>query len=283
MATTRFNRNSLACPQIITYITQYAFYNMLSSAPHRQRLILDFLEGREFIQSSTLPTKLGVTPMTVWRDLVAMEERGLIRRSRGRVARADVSEIEPDYNSKSDRAAAAKARIAAYAAKNLIRQGDSLAMDGGTTVGAIARQSLPARLTILTNSVHTAAAFIGHPSRPALYACGGLLREQSGTFIGRQALAFFGRRRVTRYFLSATGVAPEAAVTDLTLEDNEVKQAMARSAKEVILLADGSKWGEVSMLQVLPWRRVHHVVTDAPCAILNLIARQAPHLQLHRV
>ena len=51
-----------------------------------------------------------MTPMTVWRDLVAMEERGVVRRSRGRVARADVRVVEPDYSSKADHAAAAKAR-----------------------------------------------------------------------------------------------------------------------------------------------------------------------------
>ncbi len=256
---------------------------MLTSAPLRQRRILAFLEGREFLRSSELAGRLGVTPMTVWRDLVAMEERGVVRRSRGRVARADVRVVEPDYSSKADHAAAAKARIAAYVARHIIREGDSLAMDGGTTVGALAREGLPAGLTILTNSVHTASAFLGHPSRPAVSACGGLLREQSGTFIGREALAFFGRRRASSYLLSATGADAGAGVTDLTLEDNEVKQAMAASAKEVVLLADASKFGEVSLLQVLPWRRIHRIVTDASRSVLDKIARKHTHLVVHRV
>jgi DeoR/GlpR family transcriptional regulator of sugar metabolism len=256
---------------------------MLSSAPDRQRRILDLLEGREFLRNADLAGLLGVTAMTLWRDLVAMEERGLVRRVRGRVARADVRIEEPDYRSKADRALADKARIAAYAVRHLIREGDSLAMDGGTTVAAIARQTLPARLTILTNSLHTAGAFLEHPSRPAVYACGGMLRAQSGTFIGREALAFFGRRRAAKYFLSATGVDAEAGVTDLTLEDNEVKQAMAASCREVILLADRSKFGVVSLMQVLPWRRIHRIVTNAPRTTLAGIRKNGLHLAIHKV
>lgn len=72
-------------------------------------------------------------------------------------------------------------------------------------------------------------------------------------------------------------------MTDLTLEDNEVKQAMATACREVILLADQSKFGEVSLLQVLPWRRIHHVVTDAPRSLLHKLERQQPHLHIHRV
>ena len=69
----------------------------------------------------------------------------------------------------------------------------------GEPVAAIARQPMPERLTVLTNSLHTASDFLRHPSRPMVYACGGLLRERSGTFIGREALSFFGKRRATAW------------------------------------------------------------------------------------
>jgi len=256
---------------------------MLHSALERQRRILDILEGCESARNMDLARHLQVTPMTLWRDLVALEENGLVRRFRGRVSRREASVIEPDFLAKADVAAAAKSRIAAYAARHLIQAGDSLALDGGTTVAAIACEILPPDLTILTNSLHTARLFMNHPARPAVYACGGLLREKSGTFIGREALSFFSRRRTVRYFLSATGVDAVEGVTDLTLEDNEVKRAMASGSAEVVLLADRGKFGVVSLMRVLPWRRIHRLVTDAPAGLLKPLRVAHPELIFHRV
>ncbi|MEX1118585.1 MAG: DeoR/GlpR family DNA-binding transcription regulator [Terrimicrobiaceae bacterium] len=256
---------------------------MLHSALERQRRILDILGGRESARNADLARHLKVTAMTLWRDLVELEEKGLVRRTRGRVSRSEVTVIEPDFLAKADVAAGAKSRIAAYAARHLIQTGDSLALDGGTTVAAIARETLPADLTILTNSLHTARLFMNHPARPAVYACGGLLREKSGTFIGREALSFFNRRRTARYFLSATGVDAAAGVTDLTLEDNEVKRAMASGSAEVVLLADRGKFGVVSLMRVLPWRRIHRLVTDAPTGLLKSFRTANSGLLIHRV
>jgi DeoR/GlpR family transcriptional regulator of sugar metabolism len=246
---------------------------MLSSAPDRRADILHMLDERDVVSSRELAERLQVTPMTVWRDLVCLEERGLVRRQRGRVTRVPASRVdEPAFEAKRDFAYAAKAAITRCAAEQFIREGDDIAIDGGTTVALLAEQTLPARLTIATNSLNTARLFLNHPSRPAVYCCGGFLREQSGTFIGREALSFFGKRRFRRYFLSATGVDARAGVTDLTLEDNEVKQAMASASEEVVLLADQSKWGVVSHMQVLPWRRIHHFITDTPRRKLKALA-----------
>jgi DeoR family fructose operon transcriptional repressor len=237
---------------------------MKSDAPDRHWKILKLLEQTEWVATNLLPDVLGVTPMTIWRDVKSLEEKGLVRSSRGRISRADRLQDEPAFHAKIDHSQAAKDAIARFAAAHLIHEGDSLAIDGGTTTAALARQVLPAGLTILTNSLHTAQRFLDHPSRPSVYCCGGFLRQPSGTFIGREALAFFSKRRTQRYFLSASGVDAAAGITDLTLEDNEVKQAMAHASAEVVLLADRSKIGHVSLMQVLPWSRVHHFITDAP-------------------
>jgi DeoR/GlpR family transcriptional regulator of sugar metabolism len=257
---------------------------MISNAPQRRHRILELLNEEEVLATSDLPSRLGVTAMTVWRDLKALEQQGELRRLRGRIQRIEPEWEEPDVQTKHDRSAEAKGRIAAYAVKAFVHEGDFLAVDGGTTVAAIARQPLPDRLTVLTNSIHTAADFLRHPSRPMVYACGGLLRERSGTFIGREALSFFSKRRTTRYFLSTTGVDAEAGVTDLTLEDNEVKQAMAANSGEVVLLADRSKLGVVSLMQVMPWRRIHHLVTDATNTEVQAIREKAGSgLRIHQV
>lgn len=242
---------------------------MKSDAAERHRRILERLESETWIRNAELANLLEVTPMTVWRDLVSLQEKGLIRRSRGRISRVDARHDEPEFHVKTDQFRHAKVNIARYAADHLIQEGDSLAIDGGTTTAALVSQILPACLTILTNSLHIAELFNNHPSRPAVYCSGGFLRQPSGTFIGREALTFFKKRRANKYFLSASGVDAKQGVTDISLEDNEVKQAMANSSKEVILMADRSKVGHVSLMQVLPWRRVHRFITDAPSDTLT--------------
>jgi DeoR/GlpR family transcriptional regulator of sugar metabolism len=256
---------------------------MLSNAPERQRLILDYLRREETIRNAELRKRLGVTAMTLWRDLVSLEERGLLRRLHGRVTRVDRELVEPAFHHKADKARAAKEAIARAAAERFIRPGDTLAVDGGTTVAALADQPLPEPITIFTNSLHTADRFLRHPSRPTVHACGGLLRATSGTFIGREALSFFSRRKIRKAFLSATGIDLQAGITDLTLEDNEVKRAMALASAEVFLLADASKVGEVSLMQVLPWPRIDYFVTNATAEFTGPLAEAHPELSILRV
>lgn len=257
---------------------------MITNAPQRQRRILELLEHQPSLPTSGLPEELGVTAMTVWRDLKDLEEKGILRRLHGRVVRESAAGQEPDFGSKRTRNQRAKDAIASLAVNTLIREGDCIALDGGTTVAAMARQVLPRNVTIVTNSLHTAQSFQHHASRPVVYCCGGLLREASGTFIGREALAFFSKRRFQRYFLSATGVDAEAGITDLTLEDNEVKRAMAASSDEVVLMADRTKLGVVSHMEVMPWRRITHVITDAaPSEIAPIRARAGSGVRIHHM
>ncbi len=107
-----------------------------------------------------------------------------------------------------------------------------------------------------------------HPSRPSVQLAGGLLRPESGTVVGREALAFFGRRRANKLFMSATGVDAEAGVTDPNPQEIEVKQAMLASAQQVYLMADASKFGHVSLMQTMPLRRINALVTDHRSDIL---------------
>lgn len=237
---------------------------MQSSTLERQKRILKYLDQEDAISNRDLMKRLRVTAMTIWRDLSSLEEQGMVKRQRGRVVRAASSRlIEPHFNAKRDRAYDAKQRISRYAAEKFLHEGDTVAIDGGTTVALLAGQTLPSQLTIFTNSLHTAQLMMQHPAHPNVYCCGGLLREKSGTFIGREAWSFFTKRRVDRYFLSASGVDASAGITDLTLEDNEVKQAMTAASQQVVLLADQSKIGLISHMRVIPWKCINHLISDA--------------------
>jgi DeoR/GlpR family transcriptional regulator of sugar metabolism len=235
-------------------------------APERHRKILKRLHRDTVVRSGDLVSEHGVTPMTIWRDLRLLESQGLLKRQRGGALRVETDE-EPRYMEKSVRAREAKCLLAAYVAGTLIQQGDILTLDGGTTIAALAGENLPSGLTILTNSLPVAEVLTHHPASPSLYVSGGFLRAESGTLVGREALAFFSRRRARRFIMSASGLEVGFGVSDPNPREIEVKQAMATYAEEIILVADASKWGKISLMQTLPWRRIDTIVTEKNAVI----------------
>ncbi|NBD37517.1 MAG: DeoR family transcriptional regulator [Verrucomicrobia bacterium] len=228
----------------------------------RHRRILEYLEADGVVHSRDLERALGVTAMTVWRDLRLLEEQGLLKRMRGG-AMSLRGEGEAAFSEKEVRARPHKRRIAAFAVAHLMEPGDILMLDGGTTVAALAEQTLPEKLTILTHSLMVASAMQHNKARPTVYLSGGLLRPESGTLVGREAMSFFGRRHAPKLFMSATGLDAVAGVTDPNPQEIEVKQAMVARAETILLLADASKVGVVSLMQTLPWRRIHRLITTA--------------------
>lgn len=235
---------------------------MADLAPERQRRILADLGRKGQVNSRQLAADHGVALMTIWRDLKLLEERGQLRRVRGGAVEL-AHPAEPSFIDKAVLAPEEKARIATHVARHLLREGDIVTLDGGTTIAALVAQRLPRQLTILTNSLPIAEALRGHPDRPTVYLSGGLLRPESGTIVGREAATFFSRRRATRLLMSATALDVKAGVTDPNPQEIEVKQAMVAAADEVILLADRSKFGLVSLMQTIPWRRVDQLITTS--------------------
>jgi len=241
-------------------------------ATDRHRRILEQLKRSGMVRNTDLLAEFGVSEMTLWRDLKLLEERRQLRRMRGG-AMAGEAESEPAFVAKAPREAAAKERIAVRAVR-FLEPGDIVICDGGTTVAALARQRLPERLTVLTNSLPIATELMHHRDRPVVQMAGGLLRPESGTVVGREALTFFGRRRANKLLMSATGIDADAGVTDPNPQEIEVKQAMLASTQEVYLLADASKFGVVSLMQTLPLRRVRVLITDGRDARLEAALRR---------
>lgn len=228
----------------------------------RHQLLLSRLGETGSIQVAGLAELLGVTPMTIWRDLRLLEEQGLLRRVRGGAILAD-STGEPEFRHKVQHASAEKQRIAAFAARNHVRDGDTIIVEGGTTVACIMDHLQHNRLGLMTNSlpILTRAYEIGKPWH--IHASGGVLSPVSGNLVGPEAVAFFAGKHAQIFFMSATGLDPETgALTDPNPVEIEVKRAMAASAKHVVLLLDSSKLGIRSTQQVLPLKNIEVLITD---------------------
>lgn len=227
----------------------------------RHRRILKLLQERTSISVKFLQEDLQVTPMTLWRDLKLLEEEGLLKRTRGGVMHRDVEE-EPRFDAKVDAARTAKVKLAKYAARNFIKDGDIIALEGGTTVAELCRQLPVKNLTVLSNSLPVVYEIYRNHPNVVVYCSGGLLREESGTLVGKEAVTFFSKRKVGTFFMSASGIDLEFGLTDPNPMEIEVKQAMARAAERIILLLDSSKIGKSSLMKVLPLGKVSELVTE---------------------
>lgn len=234
----------------------------------RKQALIDYLADKGGATMKEMSDRFGVSEMTIRRDLNALEEEELIRRSHGGAvylgARPEAGQDEPEITDKQASNRDVKERLAAYAARTFVRSGDIVAMENGTTVSHMAeRLGHLNELTLLTNGLDTLNRFRTHVNEARVaIGCGGVLREKSGTFVGPLAEEFFSRYHADTLFLSALGYTPEAGFTDPNMLDTQVKIAMIRSARKVVMLLDSSKIGRRFFAPVAGLRDIHAFVTD---------------------
>ena len=228
----------------------------------RHRFLLRRLEETGSLRRHGLDRELGVNAMTIWRDLRLLEQRGLLKRVHGGAIRADRS-IEPAFQLKQQRALAEKRLIAAAAARRYVQPGDNVILEGGTTVAELLNH-LPAReLTLMTNSLPILSRAHALGRAWQIRGSGGTLSQVSGNFVGPEAVAFFQKNFATTFFMSATGLDPETgALTDPNPVEIEIKRAMAKAARRIVLLIDSSKIGVRSVMEVLRMRDVDVMLCD---------------------
>ncbi len=249
---------------------------MLSHERHQE--ILKLLETHSSVTVADLVQRFQVSEMTIRRDLDALERQGLLRRVHGGAISVRGRSYEPPFLNRSGVNREAKERIG-QAAAALIDDGDSVALDVGTTTLEVARHLVGKRnLTIVTPSFRIASLLVEHP-HIRLILTGGILRPGELSLIGNLAEGAFSNFFVDKLFLGVGGIDLEVGLTEFNLEDAQVKQAMIRSAKEVIVVADASKFGQVAFAAVAPLDRVDRIITDSsldPALVQALEQRNIP-------
>ncbi|MFF3209652.1 DeoR/GlpR family DNA-binding transcription regulator [Streptomyces sp. NPDC002886] len=237
-------------------------------AHQRRALILDSVRREGAARVADLVGQLGVSDMTVRRDLDALARQGLVEKVHGgAVAPAGASAHEPGFEAKSDLEGDAKAAIADTAA-TLVEPGSVIAVSGGTTAHAVATRLLGIpRLTIVTNSLPVAELVWAEgrergAGAPALLLTGGS-PTPSAALVGPLADLAIGSLHVDLLFLGAHGVAQGAGLTTPNLMEAQTNRALVASARRVAVVADHSKWGVVGLSGFAALRQADWFVTDA--------------------
>jgi DeoR/GlpR family transcriptional regulator of sugar metabolism len=228
-------------------------------AAERQGRIRELVRARRVVRLQELCRELGVSMATARRDLEELEKHGDLRRVHGGAVSLDTRLDEPLFDDKTALAAREKQRIAA-AALELIKPGETIYLDGGSTVLALARLLRDrTNLTVVTNSLRAAIELGG--AGPRLILVGGELRRLSQTVVGPLTRSILEGLHVDRAFMGTMGFGAEG-LTTTDAGEAFTKELVMHRAREVVLLADSSKAGKILFAQAGRLELVHVLITD---------------------
>ncbi|MGY2892928.1 DeoR/GlpR family DNA-binding transcription regulator [Deinococcus sp. UYEF24] len=226
----------------------------------RHNEIIAVLGDRDSASVSELSKLLGVSEVTVRSDLNVLAQTGLVRRTRGGVARPlGLSERPLEENSKQQ--TAVKRRIGEAAAA-MVQDGQTIFLDVGSTTTEIARHLSPTLrgVTVVTNGLNIALELERLPGLHIIVT-GGSLRRLQHSLVSPYALELLSRIRADTLFLGCNGVHAQHGVTNANFDEAEVKTRMAEYAEQVVVVADHSKLGVVARAHLLPLAGVNTLIT----------------------
>ncbi len=226
----------------------------------RRELILAKLRADGRADAAAVATELGVTNETVRKDLVALEQLGLLRRVHGGAVPAGRISYEPPMRARTD-FAEEKARIARAALQHLPADG-AILLDAGSTTSKLA-ELLPRdrAMRVYTNSLSIALSLADAPLL-TVYTLGGRVRQASSAEVDDWAARSLADINVDVAFLSASAVSLERGLTTTDASEAAVKRLMCASGRRRILLADHSKFGRVSTCRHAELSDMDVVITD---------------------
>lgn len=232
-------------------------------AAQRRSKILAELEADGTVRVSDLVWMLGVSDMTVRRDLDVLQREGMLEKVHGgAVVRAEPSAAEPGFEAKSTRQRAQKEAIAAQAAA-YVKAGSAIAISAGTTTHAFARHlvTIP-RLTVVTNSIWVAEELHRSGMSEMSVLLTGGLRTPSHALVGPIAISALKSLHLDAVFMGVHGMDARAGFSTPNLLEAETNRAMIASGRRLVVLADSTKWGIVGLSSMADLRDASIVISD---------------------
>jgi DeoR family transcriptional regulator of aga operon len=230
-------------------------------AEERRTQILQIVRSAGRVRVNVLARRFSTSAVTIRNDLNELHQRGLVLRSHGGAVLPDKILRESPVHERLKAFSDEKRRIGAMAA-SLIHDGETIILDSGTTTLEIARQIKKKQgLQIITNGVNIAAELLD--ARDAhIFIVGGTVRGESASICGRFTEEMIDQFSADKLFLSGAGCDLDFGVSGANLEETMVNRAMLRISREIILVADSSKFSKRSMSRIAPFAEIDTVISD---------------------
>jgi DeoR family transcriptional regulator of aga operon len=227
----------------------------------RRQHILALIQNHGRVLVGELSRSLGISQITIRKDLESLQSRGLVHRTHGGALRIQSSALfDPSLQEKQKQHSLEKQRIALAAAK-MVEEGQCVMLDSGTTTAAIAHELRRfSQLTIITNAMNIAAELAS--TNLEVILVGGSLRKNSFSLVGPLAEDVLDEMHADILFLGVDGFDPEMGLTTPNFLESRVNRAMVRAARQVVAVCDSTKFKRRSLSRIVPPSAIHCVITD---------------------
>jgi DeoR family glycerol-3-phosphate regulon repressor len=227
----------------------------------RQTEILRAVRQSGSASVTALAAQLGVSTESIRRDIKSLIDSGTVLRFHGGIMDPSHQE-EPPFQRRMRVNREAKRKIAALVLE-LIRDGDSLILDNGTTTAYVAEAlAAHSKLVVVTNSAQIACRLAGHNNNRVFMAGGELAGDDAAAF-GHSTLAFLRQFEVHCALLSAGAIGTSGEIRVFHLFEAEFARAAMAQAREVWVIADGSKFSREAPVRLCGLGEVNRLITDA--------------------
>ena len=233
-----------------------------TSTVGRRAIILEKLDKDGQVNVPGLSKELKVSEVTIRNDLIRLEQKNMLIRARGGAIKIDRVGLDFTLSDKNKQHFEEKKRIG-KAAAGLVEDGDTIILDSGTTTMEIARNLLNINnLTVITNALNIANQLADHQKANVIIP-GGFLRKNSLSLVGGAAEENFRNYFCDRLFLAVDGFNTTHGLSTPNVEEAHLNRVMIEISKQVIVVADSSKFHKRSFAFISPITDVDVVVTDS--------------------
>lgn len=237
-------------------------------AEERYQIIMDLIEQEGSVKVSNLIKLFNVSIETIRRDMEYLESEGLLKRVYGgaipvqSIIMCKQGKSYTSFMARVSKNIDEKLQIASTAIK-LISEGDSIALDSGTTTLELAKALKKNfnRLTILTNSLMVLNE-LSEVSNFTVISTGGIFKGDEYSFVGDMACDVISGFNIDKAFISVSGVSLKNGLTDWRMEEIQIQKKMIDMSNEVIVLTDSAKFNNSSLLNICSIENVSAIVTD---------------------
>ncbi|GHO61806.1 DeoR family transcriptional regulator [Ktedonobacter sp. SOSP1-52] len=227
----------------------------------RLEQILHIVQEQQHVRVTELSERLGVSEPTIRRDLKKLESMGRVRREHGGVSIVEVALAEPPVVQRSIENREEKQRIG-RAAASLIKDGETIFLGSGTTTLEVARALEGKKnLTVITNALNVAYQLAGNENI-TLIVTGGVVRHSEFSMIGHIVEQTLKDLRADKAIISMRAISLHDGLTNMNPLETMTDRVIVQCAREVILVADHTKFGKVATSIVAPLTAVQKIITD---------------------
>lgn len=231
-------------------------------AEERKHLIVDLVNKNYKTTVSNLCSEFSVSPATIRNDLRELEEAGYLKRTHGGAISNTKANYEPNSYQKEVEYMDEKKAIASVALQ-CINEGDTIALDTGTTTFELAKMLINFKnLTVVTNDLQI-AAYLERNSDATIIIAGGAVRRNFHCTTGKKAIDTIKDLNVDKTFLAANGISVKKGISTPNIDMARMKSVLIELADEIILLSDSSKLDKSTFVRFADLGQIDFLITDS--------------------